>query len=33
MNDLKRSEASLIEKFVGWPRGIGYVLQYSDHAF
>ena len=33
MVDLKRSEISLIEKFVAWPRGFGYVLDYSDRTF
>ena len=33
MADLKRSEISLIEKFVAWPRGLGYVLDYSDRTF
>lgn len=30
---LKRSEISLIEDFVAWPRGRGYVLDYSDRTF
>ena len=30
---LKRSEISLIEDFVAWPRGLGYVLDYSDRTF
>ena len=30
---LKRSEISLIENFVAWPRGLGYVLDYSDRTF
>ena len=33
MVDLKRSEISLIENFVAWPRGFGYVLDYSDRTF
>ena len=33
MVDLKRSEISLIERFVAWPRGLGYVLDYSDRTF
>ena len=30
---LKHSEISLIENFVAWPRGPGYVLRYSDNTF
>lgn len=30
---LKRSERLLIEEFVAWPRGFGYVLHYSDNTF
>ena len=30
---LKRSEISLIERFVAWPRGLGYVLDFSDRTF
>ena len=30
---LKRSEISLIEQFVAWPRGFGYVLDFSDQTF
>lgn len=30
---LKRSEISPIENFVAWPRGLGYVLDYSDRTF
>lgn len=33
MVDLKRSEISLIERFVAWPRGLGYVLDFSDRTF
>ncbi len=33
MADLKRSEISLIERFVAWPRGLGYVLDFSDRTF
>ena len=30
---LKRSQISLIERFVAWPRGLGYVLDFSDRTF
>lgn len=30
---LKHSEISLIENFVAWPRGPGYVLRFSDNTF
>ena len=33
MAALKRSEISLIEHFVAWPRGFGYVLDFSDRTF
>ena len=33
MAALKRSEISLIENFVAWPRGLGYVLNFSDRTF
>ena len=33
MVHLKKSEISLIENFVSWPRGFGYVLDYSDRTF
>jgi len=33
MVNLKRSDISLIEKFVSWPKSIGYVLEYSDRSF
>lgn len=33
MADLKHSEISLIEHFVAWPRGFGYVLDFSDRTF
>ncbi len=30
---LKHSEISLIENFVAWPRGPGYVLRFSDNTY
>lgn len=33
MVNLRRSEISIIESFVSWPRGLGYVLDYSDRTF
>ncbi len=30
---LKRSEISLIERFVAYPNGLGYVLDFSDRTF
>lgn len=33
MVDLKRSEIRLIENFVAWPNGIGYVIDFSDRTF
>jgi len=33
MVELKRSDISLIESYVSWPRGFGYVLDYSDRTF
>lgn len=33
MAELKRSEIRLIENFVAWPSGIGYVLDFSDRTF
>lgn len=33
MAQLKRSDISLIEKFVSYPNGIGYVVELSDRTF
>ena len=33
MANLKRSDISLIEKFVAWPEGFGYVLKFSSRTF
>ena len=33
MSNPRRSEIRLIEQFVAWPRGIGYVLDFSDRTF
>jgi len=33
MADLKRSEIRAIEKAMAFPRGFGYVLDFSDRTF